>query len=187
MISMSPPIPVVTVVTYDLNDFERDHSILEPSNLYQVAVAAACSSSGGKTTSFAAKFVDPSHSAAVQETWIFKHSTNATDVKVSNFIKTFNSLHISEFAAIAVVVSTLFKRESIRVREVMKIGQRSDYFLEDTSGNDAGTIEISGMKRKHASNKTNQKRIQAAKTKACVRRIGVVAFGGPEYVIEKLS
>lgn len=170
---------------YDLDHFANDQPKLVPAPWYALSAAAACGAVARVTTTLAGTFVAPG-SASATELWDITHASSATPPEVKAFGTGTMPERIREFGAITLVVSVLRARDSIRVREVMAVGTGSDYRLEDLQGSDAGVLEVSGISGPRTSGIASRKRKQVSAASAFVRRIGVVAFGGPQFLIERL-
>ena len=75
-------------------------------------------------------------------------------------------------------------RSSIRLGNVQKIGTRTDYTLVDKNARPAGVIEFKGLSSKYTSDVAAKARGQVLQARTSPKRIGVVAFGGPEVRLE---
>ncbi len=170
---------------YDLDRFADDQPSFIPEALYTLGAAAACGAVARETTRMEGQFRDGG-GTTVKEPWDFIHARGANPSAVADFSRTMMAERIREYGAIAVVTSVLRVRESLRVREVQAVGSGSDYSLEDMQGVDAGVIEVAGIGGVYASGIANRKRKQVAGASSAVRRIGIVAFGGPQLLIERV-
>lgn len=170
---------------YHLERFAHDQPQFIPHALYTLGAAAACQAVAGQTTRMKGNFLDTG-GQRVKEPWDITHANSARPEVLADFTRVTMAERIREYGAIAVVTSVLWARESLRVREVQAVGTGSDYALESADGTDAGVLEVSGIGGAYASGIANRKRRQVSTSSAAVRRIGVVAFGGSQLLIERL-
>lgn len=153
---------------------------------YSAAWASGAGVSGVGTT-FHGIFVDSPGGASSDETWEVAHARGLTPENMRLFERFFPEQDRIEFGAIAVMACVIRLRDGLRLANVTKIGGRSDYSLVDASGAAAGVIEFSGTRDRYTSKCASEKRANVRRSQATSKRIGIVAFGGPELRAEVVA
>lgn len=155
-----------------------------PEELYALSAASPLDASASSTTAFRGVFVDTPGGASAIEEWDVVHSARVDATRMARFRQQQSSQSIIEMGAITIAAAVLEARSGVRLGNVQKIGTRNDYTLVDRSARPAGVIEFKGLTSQYTSDVASGARAQVLQSKAAPRRIGVVAFGGPEVRLE---
>lgn len=161
--------------------------ILWPGVLHAVCAAIPLGATAGSVSSVAGVFRDKPGSKKKVETnevWDITHSRLATKANCDDASDRFADGEIVEKGAIAVIATVLFARDNLRFSRVVKIGDRSDFTVTNSSGLSAGVIECKGNSTIYSSTGANAARKNVKRSNSPQCRIGVVAFGRPEIRIE---
>lgn len=155
-----------------------------PEDLYVFSAASALGASANTRTALHGVFVDAPGAGETTEAWEVVHSARVDAVRMADFRQFQSSQSIIENGAIAIAAAVLDARSSIRLGNVQRIGTRSDFTLVDKNARPAGVIEFKGLSGRYTSAAAAGARKQVLKSKTSPKRIGVVAFGGPEVRLE---
>lgn len=159
-------------------------NVCVPEELYALSAATPLHASAGSTTSFRGIFVDTPSEGEVFEVWDVIHSTRVDAARMAGFRQLQSEQKIVEIGAITIAAAVLEERSGVRLGNVQKIGTYNDYTLVDRNARSAGVIEFKGVTSRYTSEVASRARGQVRKSKAVPKRIGVVAFGGPELRLE---
>lgn len=153
-----------------------------PEDLYALCAASPLPASA--STEFHGIFVDEPGGGETIEVWEVEHSARVNAERMQRFRQLQNHQSIIETGAIAIAAAVLNERCSIRLGNVQKIGAHTDFNLVDKDARPAGVIEFKGLSSRNTSDAAAGARRQARRSKMSPKRIGVVAFGGPEIRLE---
>lgn len=155
-----------------------------PEDLYAFSAASPLGASANASTEFRGVFVDVPGGAETTEAWEVVHSARIDAARMASFRLQQPPHRIIEDGAIAIAAAVLEQRSGVRLGNVQKIGTRNDYTLVDKNARPAGVIEFKGLSSRYTSDAAAGARRQVRQSKTSPRRIGVVAFGGPEVRLE---
>lgn len=155
-----------------------------PEELYVLSAASPLNANASSITAFRGVFVDTPGGGEATEAWDVVHSARVDAARMARFRKQQSSQSITEMGAITIAAAILEVRSSVRLGNVQKIGTRNDYTLVDKNAQPAGVIEFKGLSSRYTSDVAAGARAQVLKSKSSPKRIGVVAFGGPEVRLE---
>lgn len=155
-----------------------------PEELYALSAASPLDASANTSTALRGVFVDAPGGVETIEAWEVVHSAGVDAARMASFRRQQSPQSIIEMGAITIAATVLGERSSIRLGNVQKIGTRTDYTLVDKNARPAGVIEFKGISSQYTSDVAAKARGQVLKASTSPKRIGVVAFGGPEVRLE---